>query len=169
MALLRGVNVGGRGTVPMAALRELCESLGLADVATYLQSGNVVFRTPLPVTGDELAAAIGRRFGLATSVVLRSADELAQVAAGNPFPGADPLTVHVGFMAAAPDQAAVDGLDTRRYLPEAVVVTGRELYFRLPSGMGRASLPPYVGRRLGVPTTVRNWRTVTALARLAAD
>lgn len=151
----------------MAGLRELCSSLGLTDVATYLQSGNVVFSAPGPVAADDLARAIAERFGVSATVVLRTGDDLGRIVAGNPFPRAGGTTLHVGFMAGAPDAGTVARLDPGSYAPEFVAVRGRELYFHLPGGMGTAKLPAYVGRHLGVPTTVRNWRTVTALAHLA--
>ncbi len=166
LALLRGVNVGGR-TVPMAALRELWTSLGYTGVRTYLQSGNVVFRADLPPDAAALSGTIASRLGLDTTVVLRTGDDLARVVAANPFPGAGGTLLHVGFLLGTPDPEAAGALDDGRYAPEAAVLAGREVYFSLPDGMGRAKLPAYVGRRLGTPMTLRNWRTVEALAELS--
>ena len=168
IALLRGVNVGGHAKLPMKTLRELIESLGHTEVQTLIQSGNVVFSSSRKITSASIESALEREIGLTVPVVLRTPAELERVVARNPFPRADPASLHVGFMTRKPSAAAVRGLDSNRYAPEEVAVTTLETYFHLPDGMGRAKLPPYVGRQLGVPTTVRNWRTVTTLLQIAA-
>ena len=168
VALLRAVNVGGR-KLPMADLRALVESLGFSDVRTYIQSGNVVFTSPRAPKAELLEAAIEERFGLAVDVILRSSAQLERALAQDPFPDADRARVHVGFMASKPGAAVVAGIDTDSFAPEAFAVVGTELYLHLPNGMGRTKLPDYVLRRLKVPTTLRNWRTVTQLAELAKN
>jgi uncharacterized protein (DUF1697 family) len=168
VALLRGVNVGGKNALAMIELRALVESLGYADVRTFIQSGNVVFSTEEPVASLDLERAIEARFGLAIAVVLRSAAELERVVRADPFPQAERAHVHVGFMAKRPSAVAVAGLDHARFLPEEFVVSGEELYLHLPTGMARTKLPAYLGRALDVPTTVRNWNTVTRLLGLAS-
>lgn len=168
VALLRGVNVGGRGRLPMATLREVVESLGYTDVQTFIQSGNVVFSSPRRVTAAAIETALEREVGIPFPVVLRTAADLQQVVDQNPFPRAQATALHVGFMAAKPPTALVRDLDTDRYAPEEVAVIGRELYFHLPSGMGSSKLAPYVGRKLAVPATVRNWATVNKLLELAS-
>lgn len=167
VALIRGVNVAGR-KLPMAELRELVESLGFDDVRTYIQSGNVLFsgKRPAPAV---LEAAIERRFGLEVDVMLRSPAQIERALERNPFPDADRSKLHVGFMATKPTPAAVAGLDGGPFLPEEFAVVGAELYLHLPNGMGRTKLPDYVIRRLKVPTTLRNWNTVTKLAELAKN
>jgi uncharacterized protein (DUF1697 family) len=167
IGLLRGVNVGGHAKLPMKRLRELIESLGHTDVQTLIQSGNVVFSSSRPVTAVSIESALERELGLTVPVVLRTLAELERVVARNPFPRADPPSLHVGFMTRTPSPAAVRGLDPGRFAPEEVAVRGLETYFQLPNGMGRAKLPSYVGRQLGVPTTVRSWRTVTKLLEIA--
>jgi uncharacterized protein (DUF1697 family) len=168
VAVLRGVNVGGR-TLPMAELRELMESLGFEDVRTYIQSGNALFSAPRKPKADVLEAAIERRFGLQVDVMLRSAMELERTIERDPFPDADRSKLYVGFMAAKPPAAAVGALDAEAFLPEQFAIVGTELYLHLPGGMGRTKLPDYVLRRIKVPTTIRNWRTVTKLAELARE
>ena len=141
----------------------------VTDVRTLIQSGNVVFSSPQDVTSGSIEAALERELGLTVPVLLRTPAELQRILAGNPFPDADPSSLHVGFMSRKPPAKAVRELDSARFAPEEVEVEveGLELYFHLPNGMGRAKLPPYVDRRLGVPTTVRNWRTVTKLLEIA--
>ena len=166
VALLRGVNVGGRNLLPMPELRAAVEALGAREVSTYIQSGNVVFRPARPLAAAELEAAIRSRFGLEAAVVLRTASELERVLAANPFPAADPRTIHVGFLLADP-APAVRRLELESFAPERAALIGRELYLELPAGMGRARLPAHLGRRLGAAITYRNWATVTRLAEMA--
>ena len=166
VGLLRGVNVGGR-TLPMAELRELVQSLGFDDVRTYIQSGNVLFsaaRSPKPAVLEE---AIEQRFGLAVDVMLRSPAELRRAIERNPFPDAERSRLHVGFMAKKPPAKDVAALDEDAFAPERFAIVGAELYLHLPNGMGRTKLPDYVLRRIKVPTTLRNWNTVTKLAELS--
>ena len=167
VALLRGVNVGGRNKVSMSALRSLVESLGHTDVTTYIQSGNVVFAARADVTSDELERAIERKLGLDITVVLRTRAALQRVVKANPFSGVDPSTVHVGFMAAKPKPSTVTALDGAAFEPDTFAVKGSDVYLHLPNGMGRSKLPAYLDRQLKIPTTVRNWNTVLKLLELA--
>ena len=167
VALVRGVNVGGRNKVSMSALRDLVESLGHTDVATYIQSGNVVFTSKKDVTPASLERAIESEFGLDIALVLRTRAALKRTVNANPFADADLKTVHVGFMAAKPAAAVVRTLDTDQFAPEEFAIKGTDLYLHLPNGMGRAKLPAYLDRKLKVPTTVRNWNTVCKLLELA--
>jgi uncharacterized protein (DUF1697 family) len=166
VALLRGVNVGGRARLPMAELRSLFESLGHTGVTTYIQSGNVLFSARGRVPAASLEAAIAAAFGIETKVVLRTPAELARVLERNPFPAADTALLLVGFLARRPAAAAVAKLERERYLPEEFALAGSDLYVHLPQGLGNARLLPYLDRRLGVAMTVRNWRTVAKLAEL---
>jgi uncharacterized protein (DUF1697 family) len=167
VALLRGVNVGGKNKVPMAELRAVFESLGCSDVSTLIQSGNVVFSGGRAVKPTALEAAIAKELGVEAAVVLRTARELASVVDANPFTRVDLSKVHVGFMSQAPATAVVAKLDVEGFRPERFELHGRELYFHLPDGMGRAKLPLYLDRRLGVSTTIRTWTTVVKLLALA--
>jgi uncharacterized protein (DUF1697 family) len=172
VALLRGVNVGGKNLVPMRELRSLLTSLGHEDVVTYIQSGNAVFASPRPerVIAAELEQRIEAAFGIRVSALLRTRRQLADVAAGNPFLGtdADFSKLHVVFLSDEPARAAVGSLDPDRSPPDAFAVRRREIYLRLPNGAGKTKLTTdYFERRLGMPATGRNWRTVTKLLELA--
>lgn len=169
VALLRGVNVGGKNKVPMADLRTLVESLGHTDVSTFIQSGNVIFTSSKVVTPKSLEAAIAKQFGIQSRVVLRTKAELGKILKANPFTRADTSKLHVGFMVEKPPASVVKALDVDEFLPDEFAVHATELYLHLPNGMGRAKLPPYLDRRLKVVTTVRNWNTVTKLLELASD
>ena len=107
VALLRGVNVGGKTKVAMAALRDVCASVGCEDVVTYIQSGNVVLRSALKADRlqSALETAIAEEFGFSPAVMIRPAKEMAAVIDRNPFPDAEMKTLHVGFLHAAPDAA----------------------------------------------------------------
>jgi len=167
VGLLRGVNVGGRNKVSMAELRALVESLGYREVRTFIQSGNVIFAADGPVTAKALESAIAVKFNISVAVVLRTPGELEQVLRENPFTGADPSNLHVGFMTQRPSAEVVAALDHDRFLPELFAVIGAELYLWLPDGMARTKLPGYLDRQLRTPTTIRNWRTLNKLAELA--
>lgn len=172
VALLRGINVGGRTKVGMADLRRLFADVGHDDVQTYLQSGNVVFRSSHQAA--QVAETIERRIaedlGVTTTILLRTAANLAKVVTANPFldQESDPTKLHVTFLAEAPDSERAAGLDPASGAPDALVLTGREVYLHCPNGYGRTKLNnAFLERRLGVAATTRNWKTVTALRDLA--
>ena len=171
VAILRGINVGGHRKIRMAELTALWRDTGYPDARTYLQSGNVVFdagRTAPATLEKQLAAAIEGQFGVEVTVLVRTAGDVAEVLANNPFltgpdgdPGTDPKTLHVTFLQTAP--VNTDVLDASP--PDRVVVVGRHGYIHCPNGYGRTRFNNnYLERRLGVAATTRNWKTVTALA-----
>ncbi len=167
VALLRGVNVGGRNAVPMADLRVLVASLGYSEVTTFIASGNVLFSAAGRADPAGLADAIAERFGVPAEVAIRTAEELEAAVAGNPFPEADPRHLHVGFLTAPPAGDALAGIDAAAFLPERFALAGSEVYLELPAGVGRARLPALLDRWLGGTMTLRNWNTVRRLAELA--
>jgi uncharacterized protein (DUF1697 family) len=172
VALLRGVNLGSRNKISMPRLRELFGELGYDDVQTYVQSGNVLFRSPTPrrKLTHEVESEIRRRFGLEISVLLRSRSELRATVARNPFAErqSDPTKLHVTFLAGAPRRDRVAALQEKRFEPDEFRVTGNAVYLHCPQGYGRSKLSnAFFEQQLGVGGTTRNWRTVTALAELA--
>ena len=166
IVLLRGVNVGGKAKVPMADLRALCEELGLTDVTTYIQSGNVVADGPRDLAPTTLERALDERFGVSARVVLRTPKDLRKLVEGHPF-GSDTSDTHVVFLAEKPAAGAGDELATRDFDGERFVVAGRDVYVHYPNGLGRAKLSTaLLERHLGAGTA-RNWRTVTKLLELS--
>ncbi len=166
VALLRGINVGGR-TLRMEALRPVIAGMGLQDVRTYIQSGNVLFRSDGAVEAAELERAIADAFGMPVGVLLRTADEMAAVSRANPFVGRDgnPRHLHVTFLANEPagDLAGVS------HPPEEHHLAGREIYLLCPNGYGESKLGnAFFERRLKVAATTRNWATVMRLTEMAA-
>jgi uncharacterized protein (DUF1697 family) len=174
VALLRGVNVGGKNRLPMKDLATLFLAAGCEEAQTYIQSGNVVLRAAPAVAGKlarDVEAAIARRFGFSTAVVLRSEKELATALARNPFvaEGVPEDALHLAFLADRPAPAAVASLEPDRSPPDRFAVVGREVYLCCPNGLGRSKLTTaWLDARLGTVATVRNWRTAQALASLAA-
>lgn len=173
VALLRGINVGGKNKLPMAALVELFEAAGCRDVRTLIQSGNVVFRAPARLRarlGPVVQAEIERRHGLRVPVLLREARALEEVLERNPFlgPRADTGILHVVFLAEAPTARALAALDPRRSPPDEFVVDGSEIFLRCPNGLARTKLTnAWFDAALATTSTVRNWRTVVRLAEMA--
>jgi uncharacterized protein (DUF1697 family) len=174
VALLRGVNLGARNKLPMADLRALFADLGHEDVATYVQSGNVVFKSEVG-NATELTKTIERRItrdlGLSITVVVRTKGQLARVAADNPFAASEtePTKLHVTFLATAPSRAHVSELEASKFAPDEFRLVGKEIYLHTPQGYGRTKLSgAYFEKQLGVAATTRNWRTVTRLAELAS-
>jgi uncharacterized protein (DUF1697 family) len=173
VALLRGINVGGKNKLAMADLRACVTGLGWTDVATYVQSGNVVFDTAASGEtdpGSTLRGAIKATYGLDIAVVTRSAAEWRAIVDANPFgdPAADDGTkVHVAFTA-DPIGDLGCAIDVAAFAPEQMQVAEREVYLWLPGGIGRSPLATALTRAGGPPSTVRNWNTVTAIMRMVA-
>jgi uncharacterized protein (DUF1697 family) len=168
--LLRGVNVGGHAKVPMARLRELAEELGYTDVATYLQSGNLVVSADSKPAKVEAAIgeALRTHLDVDVAVMVRTRKELAAVIDANPFGDVtDPKRLLVNFLAAQPAANKLEALDPDEFDPERFEFGDRCMYQSLPNGVGRSKLAtaPW-DRRLGVRGTGRNWRTVLALRDL---
>lgn len=174
VALLRGINVGGRRKVPMAALRELCEGLGFRGAATYVQSGNVVFSaTGRPdAVAQRLGEALAARFGFEVDVVVRTAAQWERYAAGSPFPdaeSADPSHLLLFLTQRPPAPGAAAALRERARHGERIAQSGDALWVHFPQGVARSKLTPaLLDRVLGAPATGRNWNTVVALRDLAA-
>ena len=193
VALLRGINVGGRNKVPMADLREVVTSLGHTRVSTYIQSGNVLFSTADKDTAKlaaALEAAIEERFGIWSSVVVLSRDELARVLAANPYPDEpNPKMVHVVFLnAELPESlltriSAAESAAAAKGSRDTVQVVGQAagqpqaMFLHTPDGFGTSELaqnvlkimaPPKKSRP-GPAATARNWATATKLLSLCAE
>jgi uncharacterized protein (DUF1697 family) len=172
LALLRGINVGGKNKLPMKDLTGMFATAGCADVRSYIQSGNVLFKAAPALAAQlpaAIAARIAERFGYQTPVVLRTAAELADVVAGNPFlkQGADEGLLHVLFLTSLPTPDRISTLDPGRSPPDAFVVKGREVYLQLPNGVARSKLTnAYFDAKLKTTSTGRNWRTVNKLYTL---
>jgi uncharacterized protein (DUF1697 family) len=161
-ALLRAINVGGTGTLLMKDLIALCEASGLLDVATYIQSGNVVFTSRLSeaAIATTLERALAAKVGKPVGVLIRTADELASIAKRNPFKAAAPNRVVVFLLPKAPARAAIEAV----VIParEEVRADGREVFVHYPDGQGRSKLKlPFADVGTG-----RNLNTINTLAEM---
>jgi uncharacterized protein (DUF1697 family) len=172
VAVLRGINVGGKHMLPMAELRTLFAEAGCRVVQTYIQSGNVAFAASAGV-GKKVARSvtgkIAAQFGFETVVIVRTAAEMARVIAENPFSATDPAgaAVHVGFMADMPTAEQIAGLDARRSPGDSFAVRGQQIYLHLPNGVSATKLTnAYFDAALSTTSTFRNWRTVLKLAEM---
>ncbi|MBX4956877.1 DUF1697 domain-containing protein [Rhizobium lentis] len=165
IALLRAVNVGGTGSLSMAELKEVCEGLGFNNVKTYIQSGNVLFRSNEKgkAVEEKLDEALGKKMGKPPGVMVRSRKELEAIAAEAPFPDAKPSFLLVYFL---PEAARRDALE-KMVAPdgEKAQLAGREIYVHYPNGSGRSKLKLPALK----PGTSRNLNTVRKLAELAAE
>ena len=174
IGLLRGVNLGGHHKVKMDELRALCQRLKLRDVKTYVQSGNIVFRTDekdaIQLAG-RIEKAIERKFGFHSDVVLRTSSELRDVVGSSPFKGRKdllPAKLIVTFLACELAKEKCDRiLLIKAGLEEVKLGGGRELYIYFPDGMGKSKLPALLDRALEKTGTARNWNTVTKLLEMA--
>ena len=172
VVLLRGVNLAGRNKLSMPQLREALEGAGFQDVATYVQSGNVVLtsRKSAARVGREVKQLLSERFGLDVDVVVRTRAELAAVLKRNPLAkvATNPKRYQVTFLDTSPPKAIVAKLEAAAAAKEQVVARGRELYAWHPGGVGRSKLAALMsGKQLGVVGTARNWSTVGKLLELA--
>ena len=174
ISMLRAVNVGGHNKIKMDALRALYESLNLRDAQTYVQSGNVIFRTDerdVPRLAKRIEDAIERKFGFRPDVILRTAAEMREVIARNPFAkrrGIEPGKLLVSFLASDPGEEARGKVRQMKCDPEEMRIEGREIYIYFPNGAGRSKLNwAGLGKVLKTPATGRNWNSVTKMLEMA--
>lgn len=174
VALLRGVNVGGRTKLSMADLRAAAESCGLEDVRTYIQSGNLVAvdarRRSAATVAKELRSAIAAAGAIDPAVFIRSRRQLAAVVDRSPFVtrGEDTAHLHVVFLDGKA-AGALRGFDVAHYAPEEAIAVGSEVHLLLPGGVGRSKLVSDLNRHGTGDGTMRNWRTVTKLVEMAEE
>jgi len=169
VAFLRGINLGPRNKIAMPALRELATALGYSNVATYINSGNLILhsRKQAATIEREIAAAISDTFGLAIDVAVRTLPQLEAVLANNPYPEGNPSQVTVAFLmepAGATGQEKVASLATAN---EPHCFAGRDVYVHYADGIGNSVLAEKFSATVGVSATVRNIRTVGKVVELA--
>lgn len=172
IALLRGINIGGRNKLPMKELRKLLGKLGLEKVKTYIQSGNVVFEYgdgDLDALGTRISAEIDRSHGFSPRVFILPLEQLQKVMDANPFSEAEarPRFLHVLFLNTIPETPDLQTLREIRTESERFELKGDAFYLHAPDGVGRSRLASRAERLLGVPATGRNWRTLTKIMEMA--
>jgi uncharacterized protein (DUF1697 family) len=175
VSLLRAVNVGGR-TIPMDALRDVYKAQGFDDVRSYIQSGNLVFRSGLRGEGavtKSIEGAIKKAFGIDVRAIVRTQAEMAKIAREHPLSAlvdGRGNALYVMFLTAKPTAAKTKTIDAARFAPDVFNVVGREIFACYPNGYGNSKLAlPLFERALGIQGTARNWNTVTKLAAMANE
>lgn len=174
IALIRGINVGGKNVLPMKALKALLENLGLQNVKTYIQSGNVVFQGNEKNTSwlsSKISAEIEKSHGFKPQVLLLNIEEMEEAIESNPFPEAEsePKTLHLNFLASVPETPNLKALESLKKENERFELKGNVFYLHAPDGIGRSKLAANAERLLGVTMTGRNWRTVCKIMAMAKE
>jgi uncharacterized protein (DUF1697 family) len=173
IALFRGINVGGNNKLPMKELVAVLEGLGLQDVQTWIQSGNVVFRsdTDMAKLSTKIGAAIRKSHGFTPKVLLLDALKLQKTIRENPFPDGEAAgnTLHANFLASVPPKPDLAGIEKIRAPSERCELKGDVFYLYAPDGIGRSRLAANMERLLGVPMTGRNWNTVHKLQEMVQE
>lgn len=171
VALLRGINVGGHNSLTMDELSSILEEIGLLNISTYIQSGNVLFQSEASDLHDlarKVSAAIEKAKGFAPNVHIMPFQRFKSAAKDNPFPDAEeePSRLHLAFMEGVPAEPDLDQLEAVKTENERFELIEDVLYLHAPDGIGRSKLVAKLEKALGVSTTMRNWRTVTKLVGL---
>lgn len=173
ISMLRGINVSGQKKVPMKELKALYEGLGFADVSTYIQSGNVIFRTAEKKTDTlpkKIENAIRDHFGFDVSVIHRTPKELDDVLKKNPYlqeKDLQPEKLYVSFLAGVPLPEHIEKALTYQTQADRFTVIDREVYLYLPDGYGQTKLHNnFMESKLKITATTRNWKTVNELFTL---
>lgn len=175
IAMLRGINVSGQKLIKMADLRESMTRLGLENVATYVQSGNILFNTQetdLRVIAERISSQIKKDFTFDVPCIVRSAEYFKKVLTNNDFlqQGRDEKRCYVTFLEEEPDPMHVQKIDSQQYAPEEFIIKGDLLYFYSPDGYGKAKMNNnFFEQKLRVKATTRNWNSVNKLYELATQ
>ena len=176
ISLLRGINVSGQKKIIMKDLKALYASLGFENVVTYIQSGNVIFKSNQSedVLIELIEKAIANKYGFDVPVQIRSASEFEQIVKSSPFTELDLVEegtrVMVTFLASPPSTESVAKLMTYVKEPERLIIVRREVYLHCPNGYGKTKLSNvFIENKLKVKATTRNWKSVTKLHELGRD
>ncbi len=173
IAMLRGINVSGQKKIKMADLREHLSEIPLYDVRTYIQSGNIVFRseqTPEPLEAA-IRSKIEKKYGFDVPTLVKTPKEFETAIAGNPYGhrmAEESKRVYITFLSDIPEQPLVDNLKSVDHSPEEWVLKGKDIYFYSPHGYGNAKMSNnYFEAKLKVKATTRNWKTIVTLLDMA--
>jgi uncharacterized protein (DUF1697 family) len=172
IALFSGINVGGNRIVKMAELRAFFEELGFSDVATYVQSGNVVFRSApgdAAMLANQLEAAFEKKWEFHSRIMVRDANWFEQLVEQNPYPeiAGEPTKLHAYVLGREPTEEEIARLSEKCTGPEQFQIEGDVLYLHAPDGLGKSVFAGLIPRTLKVAGTARNWRSVLALLDMA--
>jgi len=176
ISMIRGINVGGK-RIKMADLRDLYESMGFVSVKTYIQSGNVIFKSDIDDPSyltKQIQQKIFQTFNYKVEVVIRSTEEFKQVIESSPYSEKESEYLHVTFLSDIPPEAVVQTIDPKNIRgiksPEEFILRSREIYLYLPYGYGRTKLNNnFFEKKLGLNATTRNWKTVNKLLEISEN
>lgn len=174
ISILRGINVSGHRKIEIASLKKLYQQQGFKDVVTYIQSGNVIFKTDEKTRSglaETISKAIFEQYQFEVPVIVRTRSELDAVISGNPFLSEndiDPEKLHITFLSHTPDRDKINIIEKLDFLPDRFILTSETLYLYCPAGYGNTKLSnTFFENKLKVTATTRNWKTVNKLFQLA--
>ena len=175
IAMLRGINVSGHKTIRMEDLRTLCSGLGFHNVETYVQSGNIVFQTPIrnpAALSKRIGEKILQSFGFDAPVIVRTSKQMRKVITNNPFlkeKNVDSSKLHVTFLSETPQERSLKKLETLSTNPDRFYAAPQEIYLYCPSGYGKTKLSNVaIEKALSVRATTRNWKTTNTLSEMVS-
>lgn len=174
ISILRGINVSGQKKILMTDLKSLYQSLKFSDVNTYIQSGNVSFKTNEKLSDVQLAQkiekAIYKKYAFEVPIIIRNKDEMKKITSSNPFlkeKDIDKKKLHVTFLSQIPGNAEIDSLAKIDYSPDRFIISGKEIYLHIPESYGETKLSnSFFEKKLKVKATTRNWNTVNQLLEM---
>jgi len=177
ISILRGINVSGQKKILMTELKALYESLKFSDVNTYIQSGNVSFKTKEKLSDIQIAVkiekAIYKKYAFEVPVIIRNEDELKKIISSNPFlkgKGIDIKKLHVTFLSQIPGDAEIKNISEVDYSPDRFAIHGKEIYLHIPESYGETKLSNnFFEKKLKVKATTRNWKTVNKLLEMVSQ
>lgn len=168
ISILRGINVSGQKKIRMEDLKALYQELDFSEVITYIQSGNVIFKTShnISISGlsEKIEKAIEVKYHFHVPVIIRTADEMHQILSSNPFlneAGTDREKLHVTFLEEEPQSEDIDTIRKTEFSPDRFLIIGKEVYLYCPDGYGNTKLSnTFFEKKLHLKATTRNWKTV---------
>ena len=177
ISILRGINVSGHRKVPMNELKSLYEKLGFKNVITYIQSGNVIFKTNKKYTSESLGRIlekmIDEKFNLDVPVIVRQGKEMANILSHNTFLKMHDVInekLHVTFLEKAPAQSELQKIKEYDYSPDRFTIKNKEVFLYCPGGYGKTKLSNnFFENKLKVRATTRNWKTINKLVELSSE
>ena len=170
--MFRGINVGGKAALPMAELTKLLEACGYTGIKTYIQSGNVVFRsskTEADKLPERIGKAVSSRHGFRPEAIVLGVGEIERAVVSNPFPEAEaePKSLHLYFLERSPPNPNLEAMSALKAASESFATVDKVFYLHAPDGFGRSKLAARAEKLIGVGATARNWRTVNKILELA--
>jgi uncharacterized protein (DUF1697 family) len=174
IALFRGINVGGKNSLPMKVLVAILEELGCKNIRTYIQSGNAVFQSKeknISTLSKNISSGIMQRNDFQPHILVLEIADIEKAIEKNPFPEAasDPATLHLGFLSGAPVNPDLSKLDKIKQASERYHLIDKFFYLHAPDGFGRSKLAAGCEKLLGVPMTFRNWKTICKVREIALE